>query len=125
VLLGDEKRIARVITHLLTNAVKFTLERGEIGLSVSTRYEEKDSVTLQFKVTDNGYGIPKERCNRLFEIFEQADGSATREHGGMGVGLALSKLIVETMGGKIWFDTDLGKGSEFVFTCKLKKPNKL
>jgi signal transduction histidine kinase len=121
VLLGDEKRITRVITHLMTNAVKFTLERGEIDLNICTRYEEKEAVTLQFKVTDNGFGIPKERRNKLFEIFEQADGSATREHGGMGVGLALSKLIVEAMGGKIWFDTELGEGSKFIFTCKFKK----
>jgi signal transduction histidine kinase len=121
VLLGDEKRIARVITHLMTNAVKFTLERGEINLDVSVRYGEKEAVTLQFKVTDNGFGIPKERRNKIFEIFEQADGSVTREHGGMGVGLALSKLIVEAMGGKIWFNTYFGKGSEFIFTCKLKK----
>jgi signal transduction histidine kinase len=59
VLLGDEKRIARVITHLMTNAVKFTLERGKIDLSVFVRYEEKEAITLQFKVTDNGFGIPK------------------------------------------------------------------
>jgi signal transduction histidine kinase len=120
-LLGDEKRVARVITHLMTNAVKFTLERGEIDLDVCIRYEEKEAITLQFQVTDNGFGIPKERRNKLFEIFEQADGSATREHGGMGVGLALSKLIVETMGGKIWFDTELGEGSKFMFICRFKK----
>jgi signal transduction histidine kinase len=120
-LCGDEKRIARVITHLMTNAVKFTLERGEIDLSVCIRHEEKEAITLQFQVTDNGFGIPKDRRDRLFEIFEQADGSATREHGGMGVGLALSKLIIEMLGGKIWFVSELGEGSIFTFTCKLKK----
>jgi signal transduction histidine kinase len=83
--------------------------------------EEGGNITLQFEVSDNGIGIAKERQANLFSIFEQVDGSDTRKHGGIGVGLALSKRIVEMMDGDIQVESEPKKGAKFCFTCKLKK----
>jgi len=118
---GDEKRLKQVITALLANAVKFTPENGEIYFEARVHEEENDITTLKIEVTDNGIGISKEQQNKLFKIFEQVDGSNTRKYGGIGAGLALSKHIVEMMGGTIWIESELEKGSSFFFTCKLRK----
>jgi len=123
---GDEKRLKQVITTLLSNAVKFTPENGEICfegrlLEEESRQDQPDVITLQIEVADNGIGISKEHHHKLFKIFEQVDGSLSRKHGGIGVGLALSKHIVEMMGGAIWFESELDKGTKFFFTCKLKR----
>ena len=120
-LAGDEKRLAQVIMNLLTNAIKFTHEHGEINLAARVIGEENEMLTLQIEVSDNGIGIPLEQQSMLFDIFEQVDGSSTRKHSGIGLGLAISKYIVEQMGGRIWAESEPGKGSKFTFTCKIRK----
>ena len=120
-LIGDPGRLAQVIKHLLANAIKFTPEDGEIRLSVSVIDEDDETVTLQFEITDNGIGISKEHQNGIFDVFTQVDESMTRKHDGAGLGLSMSKRIIEMMDGKIWVESELGKGSKFIFTCKCKK----
>jgi len=120
-LKGDEKRLKQVITNLLANAIKFTPEKGEILFESEVIDFCNGIITLQITVADNGIGIAKEQQDKLFEIFEQVDGSSTRKHGGIGIGLPLSKRIVELMGGKIWVESELNKGAIFHFTCKLQK----
>ena len=120
-LSGDEKRLKQVINILLSNAIKFTPENGEISFNARKVNEEKGIVTLQIEVTDNGIGISKEQQDKLFTPFEQGDNSLTREYNGIGVGLNLSKRVIEMMGGSIWVESELGKGSKFYFTCKFKK----
>ena len=120
-LIGDERRLKQVLTTLLANAIKFTPEQGEISFSVRVLDTDGEIVTLQFEIDDNGIGIPKEYQSRVFDLFEQADGGMTRKHGGIGIGLALSKRIIELMGGTIWVDSEPNEGSTFTFTCQLKK----
>jgi PAS domain S-box-containing protein len=112
---GDDTRLRQVIVNLLSNAVKFTSE-GEVLLAVSlaaTRAEQ--GVRLRFAVHDSGIGIPADRMDRLFKTFSQVDASTTRQYGGTGLGLAISKRIVEIMGGRIWVESQQGKGSSFYF----------
>ena len=120
-LSGDERCLKQVVVNLLANAVKFTPEHGKINLDVSVLNEDDKTITLQINVADNGVGISKEHQSKLFDVFEQVDGSDTRKHEGIGIGLALSKRIIELMGGNIWIESELGKGAKFYFTCKLKK----
>jgi signal transduction histidine kinase len=122
-LIGDEKRLGQVIANLLANAVKFTPERGEIRFAACALGEDNGVATLQIEVADNGIGISKEQQSEIFTIFEQADGSLSRKYGGIGLGLPLSRRIIEMMGGKIWVDSELGKGSKFTFTCKARTAN--
>jgi len=117
---GDEKRLKQVIANLLANAIKFTPEQGEIYFEVRVLSGENGIITLQITVTDNGIGIAKEQQDKLFQIFEQVDGSNTRAFGGIGIGLAISRRIIEMMGGKIWVESELNKGASFHFTCKLQ-----
>jgi len=119
-LTGDEKRLKQVIFNLLSNAVKFTPKNGEINFEARALNGDNRIITLQITVADNGIGIAKEHQDKLFHVMEQVDGSLTREHGGIGIGLVLSKRIIEMMDGKIWVESELGKGSTFIFTCKLK-----
>jgi len=118
---GDDQRLAQVITNLLTNAVKFTPERGSIHMSARLVSEKKSLCTLQFEVKDTGIGISPEQQSRLFSSFEQAESSTSRKFGGTGLGLAISKHIVELMGGKIWLESTLGIGSTFFFTVQLER----
>ena len=120
-LIGDEKRLSQVITCLFSNAIKFSPEHGEINLDANVTDDDDGFVTIQVEVTDNGKGIPADEREGLFTIFEQVDGSNTREHGGIGLGLPLSKRIVEMMDGDIWVESEPGKGAKFIFTCKLRK----
>jgi len=122
-LTGDEKRLNQVITNLLANAVKYTPETGIIIFDVELLSTENGKIILKFTVKDNGIGIPSELQKSLFEIFEQADGSDTRKHGGIGIGLALSKRIIEMMDGSIWVDSEPDKGAVFTFTCSLTVNN--
>jgi len=122
--IGDETHLKRVIINLLGNAVKFTHENGEITFKALIKGEEINNIKVQITVSDNGIGMSEEDKSKLFDLFEQADGSQTREQHGIGIGLALSKRIANMMDGDIWADTELGKGSEFHFTFKLQKtPN--
>ena len=120
-LTGDSKRLKQVITILLDNAIKFTYEDGEINFDVRVTNSDNETVTLQIIVADNGIGISEEQQKNIFSIFEQADSGLNREYGGVGLGLSISKRIVEMMEGKIWVESELGKGSKFYFTCKLMK----
>lgn len=121
---GDEKRLRQVIACLLANAIKFTPEHGEIHFTARLLEEGNKTITLYVEVTDNGIGIPRDRQDTLFDMFEQVDGSTSRMHDGIGIGLPLSKRIVEMMGGEIKVESESGKGSKFHFTCLLNKAHK-
>jgi PAS domain S-box-containing protein len=122
-LVGDPTRLGQIVVNLLVNAVKFT-DKGEVVLSVdSKRMPEGDGsgaqiCELHFAVRDTGIGIPKERIDRLFHSFSQADASTTRRYGGTGLGLAISKRLSELMGGTMWVESEVGTGSVFHFTIK-------
>jgi len=118
-LIGDEKRLRQIIANLIANAVKYTPDQGEISFNARKLNEDDGAFMLQIEVSDNGIGISDEHLSDLFQLFEQVDGSNTRKHGGIGIGLALSKRIVEMMGGDIWVESELNKGSKFTFTCRL------
>ena len=116
-LVGDPLRLGQVLINLCNNAVKFTQE-GEIVVSTSAVEKEDESVTLQFCVRDTGVGLSEEQKGKLFQAFSQADTSTTRKYGGTGLGLTISKRLVNMMGGEIWVESEPGKGSQFIFTAK-------
>ena len=119
--IGDEQRFAQVITNLLSNAVKFTPDEGIIHLDSKLLSVEGDICKLQVSIKDTGIGISKEQQARLFDAFEQADAGITRKFGGTGLGIAISKSIVELMGGEIWVESEPDVGSTFTFTVLLKR----
>ena len=119
-IVSDEQRLAQVIANLLSNAVKFTPEQGTITLSVQNLEIQDDVCTLRIDVNDTGIGISEEQRQKLFSSFVQADDSISRRFGGTGLGLAISKRIVEMMGGDIWVESTLGKGSLFAFTIRAR-----
>ena len=119
-LIGDDQRLSQVITNLLGNAIKFTPDGGTIRLDSQIISIENEICCLQISVEDTGIGITDEQKSRLFHSFEQAEVSTSRKFGGTGLGLAISKRIVELMGGDIWVQSELGKGSKFIFTILLK-----
>ena len=119
-LRGDKDRLAKVIVCLLDNAVKFTPDYGKIHFTANVLGKDDGNTFLQMEVADNGIGIAKEQQGKLFDLFEQIDGKDTRRYGGIGLGLALARRIIEAMGGKIWVDSELGKGAKFVFICALQ-----
>ncbi|HET6361756.1 MAG TPA: response regulator [Gemmatimonadota bacterium] len=114
-IVGDAARLRQILMNLLANAIKFTPE-GEVGVTVSTRRLEGTRREIQFSIRDTGIGIPQERFDRLFQMFSQVDASTTRRYGGTGLGLAICKRLAELMGGRIWADSEPGKGSTFHFT---------
>ena len=120
-LIGDEQRLAQVITNILANAVKFTPEGGEVHLEVILVEETVESHTLRIEVTDSGIGIAPEKQEKLFQAFEQAESGISREFGGTGLGLVISRRIVEHMGGRIWIESKLGHGAKFIFTIQAKR----
>jgi PAS domain S-box-containing protein len=117
-LRGDPLRIGQVMTNLVNNAVKFT-ERGEVQVKVQLLEQTGEKVKLQFDVADTGMGMTPEQAAKLFQPFVQADMSITRQHGGTGLGLTISKRLVELMGGQIWVESQAGVGSTFRFTAWL------
>jgi len=120
-LIGDSQRLAQVITNLLGNAVKFTPEYGSINLEAWLESEVNGIYTIKISVTDTGIGISPEQQRLLFQSFQQAEASTTRRFGGTGLGLSISKNIVEMMDGKIWVESEQGKGSTFSFTFQAKR----
>jgi len=120
-LIGDELRLAQVITNLLGNAIKFTPEGGAISLKANLLEERDDVCEILVEVSDTGIGISQEQQEKLFKSFQQAESSTTRKFGGTGLGLAISKNIVEMMGGRIWVESELGKGATFYFTTHVKR----
>jgi two-component system, sensor histidine kinase and response regulator len=117
-LLGDMNRLRQVLMNLVGNAVKFT-SQGEVVVEVETESQEKESVLLHFRVRDTGIGIPKEKQIIIFDAFTQVDSSATRKYGGTGLGLAITARLVALMGGRIWVESEVGRGSMFHFTIRL------
>jgi signal transduction histidine kinase/DNA-binding response OmpR family regulator/uncharacterized membrane protein affecting hemolysin expression len=113
---GDSGRLRQIIINLAGNAIKFT-DRGEVALKVQVEATHERDRTLRFTVADSGIGIPKEKLRLIFDPFSQADSSTTRKYGGTGLGLTISSRLVEMMGGKIWVESELGKGSQFHFTA--------
>jgi signal transduction histidine kinase/DNA-binding response OmpR family regulator/HPt (histidine-containing phosphotransfer) domain-containing protein len=119
-LIGDPMRLGQVLINLAGNAVKFT-EQGEVMVSAELAAEEGDQVELRFTVSDTGIGMSQEDIDKLFQPFTQADTSITRKFGGTGLGLTISKRLVEMMGGTIWVESTPGVGSKFTFTAKFQK----
>jgi PAS domain S-box-containing protein len=118
-LLGDATRLRQILVNLLGNAVKFT-KKGEIFLSVTQITTEDQKHELRFTVLDTGIGIPPERMSRLFQSFSQVDSSTTRQYGGTGLGLVISRRLVEAMNGRMWVESEPGVGSTFSFTIWAK-----
>ncbi|MBI5745309.1 MAG: cache domain-containing protein [Elusimicrobia bacterium] len=117
-LTGDSTRLGQVLTNLMGNAVKF-VEKGHVSLNVKKQKTEGDKVELLFSLRDTGIGIPADKRASIFEKFTQADSSTTRKYGGTGLGLPISKLLIELMGGKIWLESEPGVGTVFYFTVRL------
>ncbi len=117
-LVGDAGRLRQVIVNLVGNAIKFT-EHGEVVLEVAEESRGDDQVVLHFQVRDTGIGIRPTEHQHIFDAFGQADGSTTRRYGGTGLGLTISAKLVSMMGGRIWLESEVGKGSTFHFTVRL------
>ncbi|MDR2215259.1 MAG: response regulator [Nevskiaceae bacterium] len=117
-LIGDPLRLGQILVNLVNNAVKFT-ERGEVRVSVRVAERLGNKAKVEFQVIDTGIGMNEEQAQRLFRPFTQADGSTTRKYGGTGLGLTISKRLVELMGGRISVESELHRGSTFTFTAWL------
>ncbi|MBV9505992.1 MAG: response regulator [Acidobacteriia bacterium] len=116
---GDGTRLRQILVNLISNAVKFT-SAGEVTVTVKQVFSAADHPELHFCVRDTGCGIPADRLDRLFQMFSQVDTSTTRKYGGTGLGLAISKRLTEIMGGRIWVESEAGKGSSFQFVVPQK-----
>ncbi|KGK88654.1 histidine kinase [Desulfosporosinus sp. HMP52] len=123
-LIGDPFRLEQILSNLITNAIKFT-DQGEVNVSVRVFEETEDKVKLHFRVADTGIGIKEEHIGKLFSAFTQADGSTTRKYGGTGLGLTISKQLVELMNGEIWVESVYGEGASFEVLLQFKKDSAL
>ncbi len=119
VIKADSNRLRQILVNLLSNGVKFT-ETGEVVLSVKVKEQKGSSIYLEFAIRDTGIGISEDRLDRLFKPFSQVDASTTRYYGGTGLGLVISKRLCEMMGGEMKVDSQLGVGSTFTFTIKVR-----
>jgi len=114
---GDPGRLRQIVVNLVGNAIKFT-DVGEVVLDVQRQADSNDEVVLHFAVVDTGIGVPKEKRTAIFNAFEQADNSRKRKYGGTGLGLVISSRLVEAMGGRIWVESEVDRGSTFHFTAR-------
>jgi signal transduction histidine kinase/CheY-like chemotaxis protein/ligand-binding sensor domain-containing protein len=119
-LVGDPVRLRQVLLNLIGNAVKFT-DSGQIAIRVEAESSDEAEAVLHFSVADTGIGIPAEKHSLIFEPFRQADGSTTRRYGGSGLGLGICSRLVEMMGGRIWVESEVGRGSSFHFTTRFQR----
>jgi len=119
-VIGDSNRLQQVLTNLIANAYKFT-QKGEILVNVSIEREFTESFILRFDVKDTGIGIPEDKLHRLFQSFSQVDASSTRRYGGTGLGLVISKRLVEAMGGEISVQSEENQGSTFTFLINVRR----
>ncbi len=119
VIIADPTRLRQIVVNLVANAIKFT-EHGEVAVRVALDSASGENLNLHFSVRDTGLGIPLEKQKLIFEAFSQADGSTTRKFGGTGLGLTISSRLVTLMGGKIWVESQPGKGSSFQFTAQAR-----
>ncbi len=113
---GDPTRLRQIIVNLVGNSIKFT-SMGEVTVLVQREAQDSTRTTLRFTVRDTGIGIPPERQKEIFSPFTQADNSMTRKYGGTGLGLTISRRLIEMLGGRIWLESEPGKGSAFRFTA--------
>ncbi len=118
-LTGDPHRLRQVIVNLVGNAIKFT-DSGQVMLEANTQGRVGRQVELHYAVSDTGIGIPPEKRDDIFQAFEQVDGSSVRRHGGTGLGLAICRRLVEMMEGRIWVESQLGRGTTFHFTARFE-----
>ena len=123
VVRGDSNRLRQVVVNLIGNAIKFT-DQGEVALNVHVEAEDGDDRIIHFTVSDTGIGIPAEKQKLIFQPFSQADNSTTRKYGGTGLGLTISKRLVGLMGGNMWVESEVGRGTQFHFTARLKTSEK-
>ena len=119
-LTGDPVRLRQILINLIGNAIKFTA-RGEVVVEVEAELRAEGEILLQVAVADTGIGIPREKLGEIFLPFEQADDSTMRRYGGTGLGLAISARLVGLMGGRIWLESEVGRGSTFHFTARLAR----
>lgn len=122
VFIGDSIRLFQIFVSLVSNAIKFT-EKGEVVISADTIEENKDVVVIEFRIKDTGIGIPQDKQQKIFELFEQAANSTSRKFGGVGLGLSMVKRLVELQNGKIFLESTPGTGSEFYFRMPFVKLN--
>jgi two-component system, sensor histidine kinase and response regulator len=120
---GDPGRLRQVLLNLVSNAIKFTAH-GEVALKAQIDAEDDDSRVIRFTVADTGIGIPGEKQEFIFSPFTQADSSTTREYGGTGLGLTICARMVAMMGGRVWLESEVGRGTQFHFTVRLKLSGK-
>jgi signal transduction histidine kinase/CheY-like chemotaxis protein/ligand-binding sensor domain-containing protein len=118
VVVADPTRLRQIIINIIGNAIKFTA-RGEVGLEVAVESRNRDQAQVHFVVRDTGIGIAPEKQKLIFEAFSQADGSTARTFGGTGLGLTISSRLVSMMGGRMWVESEVGKGSRFHFTAQV------
>jgi signal transduction histidine kinase/CheY-like chemotaxis protein len=118
VVRGDSGRLRQVLVNLVGNAIKFT-GKGEVAVKVQVKEASERDLKLQVTVADSGIGIPEDKLQVIFDPFSQADSSTTRKYGGTGLGLTISSRLVEMMGGRIWVESELGRGSQFHFTASV------
>jgi two-component system, sensor histidine kinase and response regulator len=114
-LIGDPLRLGQILTNLCDNAIKFT-EAGEVMVSIKALETKPEKTKLQFSIKDTGVGLTKDQIKKLFKAFSQTDASTTRKYGGTGLGLTISKRLVELMEGEIWVESEPGNGTDFIFT---------
>ncbi|MDO3640666.1 two-component regulator propeller domain-containing protein [Mucilaginibacter sp. L3T2-6] len=119
-LIGDQLRLRQILLNLVNNAIKFT-SKGEILIEINLRERDGNNLSIGFKVSDTGIGIPNEKLKRLFKAFTQVDASTTRSYGGTGLGLAICERLVELMGGSIAIESEAGKGTSVIFNLKIEE----